>query len=299
MRRLFASSQLPALLILAGMAARAQVPNHPERQPPNLAPDQFNKCVWNEVGVHPRIDASELTLLTSCEIQLQAQKRKVLEACLKPVASAGAPGVIQACTQSLRLGLLQGDNRSLLLASRAWAYFAYGSWQHARADYSAAIELTPRNAELYYDRGLVAAAQSDKQAALRDFDTSLAIDSNLVPALLQRARIHVAQGDFTGALTDYSTAILLQPKNASVWSARGQVHLNQHNYQGAIQDEAQAIQFAPNLARAYYLRSVALGDLGNQPRAFSDLRTAVSLDPSLARYVTIKHKAVLLALPPL
>jgi tetratricopeptide (TPR) repeat protein len=310
MRRLF-SWQLPVLLLLAGMAAQAQVANHPERQPPKLPPDQFNTCVWNRVGVHPRIDASELMLLTSCESELQSQKRTVLKACLNPADSAAPPRVIQACTESLEHHLLQGEQRSLLLADRAWAYFASGGWQQARADYTAAIGLAPRNADLYYDRGLVSMAhsnhqandqandQADDQAALRDFDTSLGINSKLVPALLQRARLHAAQGDFNSALADYSSAILLQPKNAAVWSERGQANLRQRNYAGAVEDEAQAIQFAPRLARAYYLRSVAFGDLGDQPSAFSDLRTAVGLDPSLARYVTIKRQAVLLALPPL
>jgi tetratricopeptide (TPR) repeat protein len=263
MRRPF-SWQLSVLLLLAAMAAQAQVPTA-ERPLPKLPADHFTACEWNRVGVHPRIDASELTLLTACETQLQAQKRAVLEVCLKPGASAGPPRVIQACTESLHHDLLQGEARSLVLASRAQAYFAYGN----------------------------------DAAALRDLDTSLQINSKLVPALLERARLHTAQGDFSGAVADYSRAILLQPRNAAVWSERGQVNLSQHNYEGAVKDEAQAIQFAPGLARAYYLRSVAFGDLGDQPNAFSDLRTAVGLDPSLARYVTIRRKAVLLALPPL
>jgi tetratricopeptide (TPR) repeat protein len=255
MRRLL-SWQL-SVLLLAGMAAAAQVPD--------LPPDHFIKCEWNQVGVHPRIDASELTLLTSCESRLQAQKRTVLALCLRPGASAGPPRVIQACTESLADGLVHGDARAIVLASRAQAYFAHGN----------------------------------DAAALHDLDTSLAIDSSLVPALLERARLHVAASDFSGALADYSRAILLQPQNAAVWSERGQVQLNRRKYQDAVRDEAQAIRFDRRLARAYYLRSVALGDLGDQANAFSDLRTAVGLDASLARYVVIKGKAVLLSLPPL
>ncbi len=289
MRRLL-SWQLSALL-LAGMAAAAQVPN--------LPPDHFIECEWNQVGVHPRIDASELTLLTSCEAQLQAQKRQVLAVCLRPGADAGPPRVIQACTESLDRDLLQGEARSLVLASRAQTYFAYGRLQQAGADYTSAIKLTPRNADLYYNRGLVAAAQSDDEAALRDFDAALEINSKLIPALLERARMHAARGDFSGAVRDYSRAILLQPNNAAVWSQRGQANLGERKYEDAVKDEAQAIRFDRHLARAYYLRSVARGDLGDQGNAFSDLRTAVGLDASLAHYVVIKGKTVLLSLPPL
>ncbi len=289
MRRLLAL-QL-SVLLLAGVAAEGQVPNPP--------PDHLIKCEWNQVGVHTLIDAAELKLLTACQARLQAQKRTVLRACLQPSQDARAPMVIHACTESLDQDDIPDDARSLVLASRAAAYFASGSLRQARADYAAAIKLTPRDAGLHYNRGLVAAAQSDDRAALRDLDAALALDSNFVAALLQRARLQTARGDFGDALTDYSRAILLQPKNAAVWSERGQVHLDQHNYQSAVADEAQAIQFDGHLARAYYLRSVARGDLGDQASAFSDLRTAVSLDASLGRYVVIKNKAVLLSLPPL
>jgi tetratricopeptide (TPR) repeat protein len=289
MRRLLAL-QL-SVLLLTGMAARGQASN--------LPPDHLIKCEWNQVGVHTLIDASELKLLMACETRLQAQKRTVLAACLQPPASAGPPRVIQACTESLDYDLVGGEARALVLATRAQAYFAQGSLRQAHADYTAAIKLTPGDADLYYNRGLVSAARSDDRTALQDLDAALAHNSNFVPALLERARLHSAQGDFSGALADYSRAILLQPKNATVWSDRGQVNLDQRNYQGAVEDEAQAIQFDHHLARAYYLRSVALGDLGEQANAFSDLRTAVALDASLGRYVVIKNKAVLLSLPPL
>ena len=290
MRRLH-SWQLPALLLLAGTAAAGQAPNP--------APDHFISCDWNQVGVHPRIDASELKLVTACETRLRSQERTVLAACLKPDAGAGSARVVQACTESLQRDMVSGAARSLVLASRAQALFGGGGLQQARADYSSAIALTPRDADLYYDRGLVALAQSDYAAALRDLDTSLEIDPGLVAALLERARLHAARGDFTGSLADYSRAIQLHPRNAAVWSERGQVNLDQRNYQGAIDDEARAIQYDRRLARAYYLRSVARGDLGDQANAFSDLRTAVGLDASLARYVVIKDKSVLLSLPPL
>jgi tetratricopeptide (TPR) repeat protein len=201
MRRLL-SLQL-SVLLLAGMAAEAQVPN--------LPPDHFIKCEWNQVGVHPRIDASELTLLTACETQLQAQKRTVLAACLQPGAGAGPPRVIQACTESLDHDLLQGEARSLVLASRAQAYFVYGRLQQAGADYSSAIELTPHNAGLYYDRGLVAAAQRNYAGAVADEAQAIQFAPHLARAYFVRS---VALGDLGNqakAFNDLRTAVGLDP----------------------------------------------------------------------------------------
>ena len=57
--------------------------------------------------------------------------------------------------------------------NRAGAYFAQGDKQHALDDYNDAIKLAPRNASLYYNRGVFYAAQSDDEAA---FGSSTPID---------------------------------------------------------------------------------------------------------------------------
>lgn len=201
MRRLL-SWQLSILLLLAGTAAA---------QTPNLPPDHFIRCEWNQVGVHPRIDAAELTLLTSCEAQLLAQKRKVLEVCLKPGANVGPPRVIQACTESLDRDLLQDEARALVLATRAQAYFAYGRLRQAGADYSSAIRLIPRNADLYYERGQVSLGQRNYEGAVADEAQAIQFAPRLARAYFVRS---VALGDLGNqakAFNDLRTAISLEP----------------------------------------------------------------------------------------
>jgi hypothetical protein len=126
MRRLF-SWPISILLLFAATAAAGQTPN--------LPPDHFINCEWNQVGVHPRIDAAELTLLTSCEAQLQAQKRNVLEVCLEPGAGAAPPRVIQACSESL--------DRDLLHFVRSVALGDLGNQAKAFNDLRTAIGLDP------------------------------------------------------------------------------------------------------------------------------------------------------------
>lgn len=197
------SRELPILLALAATAAAGQTAN--------LPPDHFIECEWNQVGVHPRIDAAELTLLTSCEEQLQAQQRKVLQVCLEPGAGTGAPRVIQACSESLHRDLLQGEARSLVLVSRADAYFADGKLRPARADYTAAISLTPRNAELYYDRGLVDLNQRDYRGAVRDAAQAIRFDGHLGRAYYLRSIARGDLGDQADAFSDLRTAVGLDP----------------------------------------------------------------------------------------
>ena len=332
MRRLFIW-QLSAVLLLAGLAATAQVPTNttstapsgtpptaPALQPevtisgkkpqagqplPKLPSDEFRNCTRQRMGLsNPDSSVPDLNAMATttwlCETQRNYEMQVVIDACLDRSGKTPLPRIIQACTESLDHKLLERDQLFFLVGSRAGAYFASGDWRHALDDYGAAIKLAPHYGELYYDRGVVFASQSNEAAALQDFDTAMGLDSKLlVPALLQRARIHAAHGNLGGALADYSKAIGLQPKIATLWSDRGYVDLGQHDYTGAVKDEAQAIQLDPKLARAYYLRGVAFGDLGNRVNAVDDLRTAVAMDASLARYVLIQGKNVTLTLPPL
>jgi tetratricopeptide (TPR) repeat protein len=304
-------------------------PLHSEPPLPKLPGQEFMNCV-NMNG------AGGLWSLEDCERKMDLERLTVLRAC---VEGKSAPGrVIQACTESLTHEILPIYKRSFLYANRAQAYLALGYKQRALADCNAAIKSTyllphneqfltfascasayftlgykqraldnfnaaiksaPHNAALYYNRGIVFAAQGTFETALQDFDTALGFDAKFVPALRQRAKMYADQGNFAGALADYSEAIRLQPKAADLWRDRGELELGQHQYGSAVEDEAQAIRLDPKLASAYYLRSVALGDSGHRAEAVRDLRTAVALDPSLAAYVTITGKTVALRLPPL
>jgi len=297
-----------ALLLLAALVARAQVPGvtitgtpqHAEPPLPKLRSDEFSTCM-SRVGMDADISDPTTFMIqaTMCDHQLAWEKHTVIEACLNRDGKTAAPRAVQACTESLDQHILEGDNRFFLLASRAHAYVASGDWQHALDDYSAAIKLSPHNASLYYNRGIVLLARSDDDAALRDFDTAIGLDPKSVRALVERARIDAGRNDLGGALGDYSQAIRLQPGSAPLWSERGYLSLLGHDYRGAVKDESQAVQLDPNLARGYYLRAVAFSYLRDGANAVSNLRAAVGLDASLAAYVTIKDKVVTLGLPPL
>jgi tetratricopeptide (TPR) repeat protein len=327
--------ELSVLLLLAAMAAEAQVPgSNQSGQPagtppapaagttpaepgaapatpkaevtvtaprvdqtlPKLPPEEFSNCL-KQGGLGAK-DFSWI-MAASCEHQLDWERRSVIEACSNRAGNTASARIIQACTELLDGNVFEHYQLFLVFASRAGAYFALGDKQHALDDYNEAVKVAPHNADLYYDRGVLYAAQSDDDAALKDFDAAIGINSKLVPALRQRAKIYQARGNLGGALADYSEAIRVEPKTAVLWCERGYVSLRQHDYQSAIKDEAQAIELDPKQARAFFLRGVAFGGLGDKGSAVSDIRAAVGLDPSLGRYVVSQGKTAYLVLPPL
>jgi tetratricopeptide (TPR) repeat protein len=278
-------------ITVTGSAPRAEPPL------PKLPPDQFTDCYARNKTAGP--EGIDFLAMATCESQLEADRRTVIEKCINRNGKNAPPVVIQACTELLDRKIFLGSDRFYVYANRAEAYLFQGDKQHALDDYNEAVKLAPHNAKLYYDRGVFYAAQPDGDAALRDFDAALGIDAKLVLALQERAKIYVIRSNFSGALADCSEAIRLEPKTAVLWSQRGYVYLRQHDYESAIKDETQAIQLDPNLARAYFFRGAAFGGRGDSANAVSDIVTAVRIDPLLDRYVSTKGKNASLTLPPL
>jgi tetratricopeptide (TPR) repeat protein len=193
----------------------------PRNEPtlPKLAPDQFTDC-YARFNTNPQ--GLDITAMTTCQFQLARDQRIVIDKCINRDGKNAPPAAVQACTELLDRKILQGRDRFYLLLNRALAFVAQGDKPQALADYNAAVELAPKNAQPYFYRG-VFYGQADGEAALRDFDMALSIDPKLVPALRQRAIIHLGQKNLDGAIADFSEAVRLQPNTASLWSDRGQL----------------------------------------------------------------------------
>jgi len=264
---------------------------------PDIPPDKFTDCTKKGPGG----GAGSFDLIQSaiCQHELNGEKRIVINACLNRDGKATPSRAIQACTELLDRQIFENRERFWIFASRAKAYLTQGDQTNGLTDLNRAIELAPRDADLYYDRALVYAAQPDVEAAMRDFDKAISFDSKLVPALEQRAKLHQIQKNVDAALADFSEGISLQPKSAVLWSERGYAYMQKKDFNSAVHDETEAIRLDRRLARAFYLRGAAYGNLGDSQNASDDIKAAGSLDASMGSYIVIQGKNVSLTLPPL
>jgi serine/threonine protein kinase/WD40 repeat protein/tetratricopeptide (TPR) repeat protein len=110
-----------------------------------------------------------------------------------------------------------GEAAAAIHASRGLTHLNLGEWDKALAEYNKAIELHPKHAGLWNDRG-------NAYHALRQYDKAIA---------------------------DYSKAIELDPKLASAWSNRGATYHHLHQYNKALRDLNKAIELDPKLALAW------------------------------------------------
>lgn len=133
----------------------------------------------------------------------------------------------------------------------------------ALADFSKAVELDPRFAIAYIDRG-------NARSRLRH---------------LARADLVAAKGDFTKALE----AAPSDSVRAQAYETRGTTRLLLGDYAGAIEDTSKALEIEPRRADAYLYRSAARSLLGDEAGARADQEKALENEQDPAKRARIQR----------
>ena len=115
-----------------------------------------------------------------------------------------------------------------------------------------AIEIEPKYAEAYINRGLAYYHLAHYKEAIADFTQTISLKQYTTDAYARRGDVYLALNEVPHAITDY-TASLNRSKNAGVLSKRGRCFLETGNYDGAISDFSDVVQHLPT-AIAYYNR---------------------------------------------
>ena len=186
-------------------------------------------------------------------------------------------------------------------SKKAQQYFAQGVAAHEAGKCSEAIryfdkviELAPKDAGVYYNRGNSKAALDQHTEAIRDFDKAIELDPKHAGAYSNRGVSKGKLDQHTEAIRDFDKAMELDPKHANAYSNRGnsKVALGQHTE--AIRDYDVAIELDPKHAVAYYNRGNSKAALGQHTEAIRDYDVALRIQPGDPE--VIHNRAVSLAL---
>jgi len=150
-----------------------------------------------------------------------------------------------------------------------------GDYDCAIREYSQAIDLMPRFAVAFNNRGLAYEAKGNHDRAIQDFSEAIRLQPAYVLAYHNRARAYLQQGDYDRALQDYDAVIRLRPHSAEAFHYRGIVYAIKGEHERALQDYDRAIRLNPNLWSAYHSRGLARFNLGQFNDARDDFSTAM------------------------
>ena len=127
-------------------------------------------------------------------------------------------------------------------------YIGAKQYQEAVTAFTRAIELAPRAAIGYRNRGIAQAHLGNSQPALDDFNTALELDPRDAVTYNQRGIIYYTLDKPQQAWRDFTKAIELDAKLAEAYNNRGIVSRRLGNYAQASKDFTSAAQLGMELA---------------------------------------------------
>ena len=119
-------------------------------------------------------------------------------------------------TAALALSPRQAD----MLADRARARAMHKDWPGAEADLTTAIGIDSERADLYVLRASARHAEGMKAQARGDIDHALDIYPNYAEALVERGTLKLEGGDVAGARADWETTVKVSPDSDAGHTAK-------------------------------------------------------------------------------
>ncbi|HHT9126660.1 MAG TPA: tetratricopeptide repeat protein [Candidatus Brocadiia bacterium] len=164
----------------------------------------------------------------------------------------------------------------------ATTYYKKGEYDLAISDYNKAIEINPRLAEAYYNRGTAYGKKGEYDRAILDFNKAIEINPRLAEAYYNRGTAYGKKGEYDRAILDYNKALEINPRLAEAYNNRGTAYSDKGEYDLAILDFNKALEINPRDAKAYINRGNAYNNKGEYDMAILDFNKALEINPRLA-----------------
>lgn len=152
---------------------------------------------------------------------------------------------------------------------RAKSFLQEEKYPEAIDHFSAALEMDPDDAEVYFQRGRA------------HYDYAVSICKNFtgqppeaVPFLPDEV---IEQMEL--AVADYGSAVEMDPEYAKAYNNRGNARATLGDLEGALEDYDRALSLDESLTLTYFNRGVIHYKLGNHEAAIDDLERYLQLDP--------------------
>ncbi len=168
-------------------------------------------------------------------------------------------------------------------------------YEEALSSYDQAIELTPKYARAWKNRGWVLGKLKRYNEALASCDRAIELDPNYASAWNNRGWVLGKLKRYNEALASCDRAIELDPNYASAWNKRGWVLEYLGRYEEALASWAKAIELNPNNVTAWNNRGWLLRELRRYDEALLSYNKAIEFGEQ-SSHVFFNRAEVLLAL---
>jgi tetratricopeptide (TPR) repeat protein len=183
--------------------------------------------------------------------------------------------------RALEASLLKQPSYTPALYALSNIYLELKEYEKALVAINKAIQITPKNANLYNEKYVVLSSLKRDQEALLAINEAIALSPRSA-FYSNRGNAYSALKDYAKAIADYNKAIAINPEDAEAYYNRGNTYNELKDYPKAIADSTKAIAINPEYAEAYNNRGNAYYALKDYPKAIADYNKAIAINPEFA-----------------
>jgi tetratricopeptide (TPR) repeat protein len=280
-------------IVLYQMVTGGQVPFlpvHRDGSPPTW--EDFQR-LHHEESV-PRLDSPLFSVIQRClqkspDRRFQAFKevRGNLELLLQR-----RTGEVIVPAQLKELEAWEWTNKGISLGTLGRYDEAIGCYDKAIGCYDKALELDPRFALAWNNKGSSLDSLGRYEEAIGCYDKALELDPRFALAWSNKGNALDSLGRYEEAIDCYDKALELDPRHAAAWSNKGNALDSLGRYDEAIACYDKALELDPRHAVAWSNKGNALDSLGRYEEAIACYDKALELDPRHAAAWSNKGNAL-------
>jgi tetratricopeptide (TPR) repeat protein len=212
-------------------------------------------------------------------LEKDQQDPKLWSARGEALLSMGRPGVDRAI-KDFDMAIELSPKDAELYQHRGLAYYVKGMGIDAVHDYNKAIELNPGRAEPYKLRAAIWLKERKFKQARDDYERAIKRAPRDAEALLNQAQVHMALKDVESAMGNFNRAMKARPFDGTPYLRRGQALQMQKRYTESLKDFSRALELDDRIKQAYYFRAASHAELKQMPKAMADLATFIKVTPA-------------------
>lgn len=183
----------------------------------------------------------------------------------------------KAAEEDLKQALQIEPDNGLAIHNLATVKSALGESASAESLLSEAIEKGKNLPFPLAQRGYQRLQKNDLKGALEDYDQVVKLEPRDAENFFNRGLVKEKMKDLNGALKDFGKAIELNDQDERAWLSRGNVMSQMKKWYDAIEDYNVAITIDPFYGLAYFNRAMAYHNVKNPTAACKDLKKAEEL----------------------
>ncbi|HEY9677003.1 MAG TPA: tetratricopeptide repeat protein [Drouetiella sp.] len=212
--------------------------------------------------------------------QSQPDDPETLKAYVLAARKVGRFDLVKSGTENLMAHDSLSASDGYWLGILAQSHFSLGEYKDAISIYSKALQSGLRTPWIYSGRAWAELYANNPKAAIKDFNTALALpkDKSQADAQIGKGQALTQLNDLNGALACYNAALEMDSKMTYGYLRRAGLYLQMNQQDKAMADYDQALHIDPKFAEASVGKANVYAKRGKLDQALKELKNVKGVD---------------------